>query len=243
MDKLAQERGLLNKLREKVDVSGRLLESVSPEFGKTMSRLRHADEKIRSYAEQLRALVRQAKSDVRRRDYLSAAAAMSAFHERCRYIAAELERFRNSIDMKHYKMLLDQFDDEQKEQLFGYDPVKDIKLEEAPKEDADDGIVIASLQKQAGLSDWWFKITDPLADVVHNLTDQRAKAMKALEKRFSVSFLRDLKKNSITIVNNSEKFLHFLLAIFKKLATALATRNLNHYTEDAKKFIEKFAEY
>ena len=42
---------------------------------------------------------------------------MSAFHERCRYIAAELENFVKNIDLDTYEILLNQFDDEQKERI------------------------------------------------------------------------------------------------------------------------------
>jgi hypothetical protein len=241
MDKLAQERGLLNKLREKSNITGKILESLNPEFQSMMERLRTADEKIRAHAENLKANVRSAKSLVRRRDYLAAAVNVSAFHERCRYIAAELEKFKNSVDMKHYKFLLDQFDDEQKEQLFGYDPTKEIQLDETNQ--ANDVVITAALKKRAGLSDWWFKMTDPLADVAHNLTNERGVAMRALEKRFSIAFLKDLKKGSIEMVEKTERFLQFLLATFKRLATALAKRNVDQYIRFSQDFIKKFAMY
>ena len=94
---------------------------------------------------------------------------MSAFHERCRYITAELNRFNQSVDLKHYKFLLDQFDDEQKEKLFGYDPNKEIDLSDEVAAAADGLINTAALKKVAGASDWWFKMTDPIADLA---TDQ-----------------------------------------------------------------------
>src|SRR5271165_3562100 len=102
MDKIAQERGLLNKLREHANITGKLLESINPKFQKMMTDLRATDEKIRSYAEQSKELIKSAKSLVNRRDYLSASSTMSAFHERCRYITFELDRFVKNIDMDSY---------------------------------------------------------------------------------------------------------------------------------------------
>lgn len=235
MDKIAQERGLLNKLREKADISGRILESLNSEFAAMMDKLRSTDERIRSHAQNVKGNVRAAKSLVARRDYLSAATNISAFHEKCRIISAELQKFINSVDLKHYKFLLDQFDDEQKQQLFGYNPEQEIKLEDEETAFVDDAV----LEKNAA----WFNSTDPLADLASNLTSSRSQAMRALEKRFSISFLKDLKSNTNVMVIKSQHFLQALLTIFKRLATALAKRNINEYIQAAKIFISKFAVY
>jgi len=230
MDKIAQERGLLNKLREHANITSKLLEGINPKFKKMMEDLRKTDEKIRGYSEQSKDLIKSAKSLIHRKDYLSAASTMSAFHEKCRYIAAELDRFIKNIDMDSYEVLLGQFDDEQKERIFGYDPNKELNLNEVSF--VNDMEVMASLEKQAGLSDWW-----------HNLTNERATAMRQLEKRFSISFLKDLKNNSINIFNDSQRFLQFLLTTFKKLATALARGKPSIYISIAKSFISKFDLY
>lgn len=245
MNKLAQERGVLNTLRDKANVTGRILESINPEFASMMEKLRSTDERIRNHAADIRATVKSAKSLANRRDYLSAATNISAFHERCRWISANLKKFISSVDMKHYKFLLDQFDDEQKEQLFGYDPNKELEVNEEDAGDvslSDDRIVTA-LAKQAGLSDWWFNSTSPIADVAHNLTNERGIAMRQMEKKFSISFLKELKASTHIMVARTEKFLQFLLGIFKRLATALAKRNVDQYVEAAKTFISKFAAY
>lgn len=244
MDKLAQERGIFNKLREKANVTGRILESLNPEFHDMMEKLRLADEKIREHAVNSKELVRSAKSLVRRRDYLSAAVNLSAFHERARYIAAELERFIKGVDLKHYQFLLDQFDDEQKEQLFGYNPTAELNLDEGSADDIPSLMSVeAALKKQAGLSDWWFKITDPIADLAHNVTTQRGIAMRALEKKFSISFLKKLKASSGVMVTRAEQFLSFLLRTFKKLAAALAKRNVDQYVSAAKEYINRFTRF
>lgn len=242
MEKNAQDRGLLNRLRDKSNITGRILESLNPEFQEMMEKLRATDEKIRGHAAEVKTAVRGAKSFTNRRDYLSAAGSMSAFHERCRWIAHELQKFINGVDLKHYKFLLDQFDDEQKQQLFGYDPNYEIKPDDEMSA-ADAKVVTAALKKKAGLSDWWFKVTDPIEDAAHNLTTQRGIAMRALEKRFSISFLKELKANTQVMVARTQKFLQILLATFKRLATALAKRNVDQYVEAAKSFISKFANY
>jgi hypothetical protein len=242
MDKLAQDRGLLNKLREKTNITGKILESLNPEFQEMMDRLRATDEKIRSHADQIKDVVRAAKSHTNRRDYLSAATNISAFHERCRFISAELQKFIKGVNLKHYKFLLDQFDDEQKQALFGYDPNKEINLEEESQA-VDDRVIIAALKRYAGLSDWWFKITDPIGDLAHNLSTSRGIAMRQLEKKFSIAFLKELKANTTVMTIRTQRFLSILLSTFKALATALAKRNVDQYVKAAKSFISKFAVY
>jgi hypothetical protein len=241
MDKLAQDRGILNKLREEINLSGKALERINPEFEEVMNKLRMSDERIRGFAEDLKSVVRNSASLYRRRDYLAAAKNIATFHERCRYIAAELNRFSKSVNMKHYKFLLDQFDDQQKQELFGYDPSKEIELEDYSS--ANDIAITASLQKSAGVVDWYHKMTDPIADLAHNLTNERGKAMKMFEKRFSVGFMKTLKQDTERMVQATIRFLSFLLVKFKRLATAVATRNVGAYKQNADDFVSKFAQY
>jgi hypothetical protein len=242
MNKLAQERGILNKLREEINLSGKALERINPEFEEVMNRLRSTDGRIRGYAEDLKSSVRNANSLYRRRDYLAAAKNIAGFHERCRYIAAELNKFSKSINMKHYQFLLDQFDDEQKQELFGYDPSKEISLDDESSVN-DMPAVIASLQKSAGPVDWYHKVRDPIADLAHNLTSERGRAMRAFEKRFSIGFLKSLKTNTERMVQATIRFLSFLLSKFKRLSSALATRNVGDYKKNADEFVEKFARF
>lgn len=242
MDKFAQDRGILNKLREGINLSGLALEKINPEFEAVMDNLRATDARVRDNATDLKAFVRNAASLYRRRDYLAAAKNIAGFHERCRYIAAFLNKFSASIDMKHYKFLLDQFDDEQKQQLFGYDPSVEINVDEdeSPVVNAE---MSSALKKVAGVVDWYHKMTDPIADLAHNLTAERGKAMRMFEKRFSVGFLRELKSSTERIVQAAIRFLSFLLSNFKRLATALATRNVGQYKKNADNFVKGFSSF
>jgi hypothetical protein len=230
MDKSAQDRSLLNRFREHANLTGKLLESVNPRFEQMMNDLRSTDEKIREYARQSRDLIKYSKSLLNRRDYLAAATNMAMFHERARYIAAELARFVSSVDKEGYKVLLDHFDKGQKERIFRYNPKGELDLSKPLL--VDDMEIFASIEKDAGIADWW-----------SNLTDDRAKAMKALEKRFSVGFLKTMKEGSINMFNESQRFLAQLLATFKKLASAVATRKPAMYIQIANDFVKKFERY
>jgi hypothetical protein len=239
MQKIAQERHWLNKLREKTDVSGKILESINPEFAEMMDNLRKTDEKIRNQAAGIKDIVKWSRTLVNRRDYLSASLNIAAFHERCRLMAFALEQCQSKVDLKHFQFLLDQFDDEYKERLFGYNPERSLK-EEEPLSYAQANEISKALIKNAGLSDF---LSLPISDMAQNLSASRTKAMRALEKRFSVGFLKKIKTDSIAMVDKTEEFLRYLLLTFKKLATAVATRNAEEYVANAKDFVKKFAVY
>jgi hypothetical protein len=238
MRKTAQERSWLNKLREKTNLSGKVLESINPEFAQMMDNLRSTDEKIRNQASGIRNIVKWSRTLVNRRDYLSAALNISAFHERCRQIAFDLEQCKSKVNLKHYKFILDQFDDEYKEKLFGYDPEKSLTQE--PLSTAEARAISDSLKKIASLSDF---LSLPMSDMAQNLTNSRSIAMRALEKRFSVGFLKQLKNESNAMVDKTEDFSSYMMSLFRKLATALATRNAEDYIGFATDFIRKFANY
>jgi hypothetical protein len=232
IEKDAQERGMINKLREKMNFSGKILESLNPEFYDMMERLRTADTKVREQAKDTKQIIRAINSRVRQRDYLSAATEMTTFHNQCRYIVAELARFEKSVNLKHYQFLLDQFDESDKEKLFGYNPNAEVQL------DVDDDMV-----STAGIKDMWHSIRDPLEDTVRNFTKQKNRAMKALEQRFSVGFLKELTGKSVKMAAESTSFASFLLSELKKLANALATRNIKDYMKVCGDIAQRFAPY
>lgn len=230
MDKLAQQRGYWNKLREKTNISGRILESINPEFGKMMDKLRASDDRIRQYASELKSFSRDARSYLKQRDYLNAATNLAAFHQRAKLIAAELDHYKSSIDLKHYEFLLSQLDDEYKSQLFGYDPEAKAQLETNEISDGD-------FNKAAGITDWLVGRTtsDPVA--------ARSSAMKAFEKRFSVPFMMDLKKKSIVMLDSTDKFLVILLTFLKKMATSVATRHIDQYIQLSNDLLKHYGKY
>ena len=93
MDKLAQRRSTRSKISEKVNLTGKALESLHPELAEVMDKMRTADEGIRSIADDVKPLIRAARSSLRQRDYLNAAFGIAEFHKRVRHIAYILGNF------------------------------------------------------------------------------------------------------------------------------------------------------
>ena len=100
MEKTAQKRSLLNKLRENVDIGGIAAEKVpflNPGFQEVMEKLRQADDQARSIAlgeavgdngimpedpVSLKDLLKESESALNRREYMKAAAFLSRFHNK-----------------------------------------------------------------------------------------------------------------------------------------------------------------
>lgn len=232
MDKVAQERTFFSKVRDTLNFSGRILEELNIEFATVMQTLRETDADIRENAFDLKQLATNSIKLVRARHYLDTAVNIAAFHERCRVIAAKLERFQKSVDLRHYSYLLEQLPDSEKKKLFDYNPNAEIKLKDAEATDYSDILI-----KQAGLTDWLFQAenTEP--------NSQQNTAMKALENRFKVSFIKKLKTQSLDMTEKTYQFYKYLISTFKKLGWAVATRKIDKYIEISNELISKFAEY
>jgi hypothetical protein len=244
VEKIAQQRSFLSKVRESLGLQGKILEELNIEFAHFMNKLRETDERIRDQASDLKEAAKNSISFVRHRDYLSAAANISSFHERVRRIAAELQHFNSTVDLRHYSFLLQQMSDEDKHKLFQYNPSADIKLADLT---ASNSAIKKALIKQAGLSDWWmqkeaagwwFYPSTPGDDAA-----RRGTAAKALEKRFKVKFLAELKKATTAMTERTYKFYRYLLSTFKKLGWAVATRKIDKYMLIAQDFIKNFEIY
>ena len=237
MDKTAQERSWQSRVRDVSNITGRVLEELNIEFATVMSSLRQTDVDIREDAAELKLAAPQSIRLVSSRNYLEAAINMSAVHERCRMIAAKMEKFNSSVDLRHYEFLLEQLPDDKKEQLFKYDPSKKIELDN--KEAADySNILVKQAASIRGFTDWWKTLRGP-----QDFVSQPNIAMRALESRFKVSFLKQLKNASIDMSRKTYQLYKYLLFTFKKLGWAIATRKIDKWIKISKEFISKFAVY
>lgn len=235
MDKLAQKRSLRSKVWESANLSGKALEGLHSEFGEVMDKMRTTDESIRNVAEDVKPLIRQAKSAARKRDYLNAALAISEFHKRVRHVSFILGNFKKNVNLKHFNYLLDNFDSGNKDQLFNYNP--NAELKEACQN-------FDSLVKEAG----WFKdrfhdVVDPASDAISNVVTEKGRAGRLMEKRFSTDFISTLKSTTESMVKESERMLSKLLKAFDKLESGVSRRNIGLYTTTADTFIKDFAPY
>lgn len=234
MDRIAQRRGKLQKLKENLNLGGKLMEHTSPEFAELMEVLRNVDDKVREIAapegdqeNALKDLLKVAKTNFNRREYMTAISFLGKFHDKLEPIDQELSKLENSVDMKHYEFLFGEMEPEHLDYLTKGLGEKFEKYRKTPT-----GIMTrASLSSEAGIADWW-----------SNMTSDRGKALSAWEQRFP-RYVKELKNQTGAMINKSETLLNFILASLKEMANFRAGRKLEDYLKTAKKLQGKFKGY
>lgn len=238
MDKLAQRRSMRSKIWEAVNLPGKGLEKWHDELAAVMDDMRSVDERIREIADDVRPLMRQARSALRQRKYLDTAFAISEFHRRVRQVSTILSKFNEGVQIKHHNFLLENFDEPNREALFGYDP--NAELKEAC-------IDFDTLLKEAGPLDWAvdkaLRAKNVVKDIGTNVVTQKGRGRWALERIFSASSMKEVKDMTTKLVDRSEKMLHELLSSFDILESGVSGRKPDLYIKQANKFIAKFNAY
>lgn len=239
MQKTAQKRSLLNKLREMTNVSGIAAEKFfNPEFEDVMTRLRdNTDDPVRAIitGEQigdaeppgdgmsLKALLSSAKSNLNRREYMKSISNLGRFHKKMYDVVNILSGFKSTLDSVHEKFLFQDLDDESKEHLH------DLHNRFSPKKTS--AVVQPYFLKQANILDFFA-----------NIGTERGRALGAWEKRYPKQ-VAALKKSSATMLSQSEKLLSTVLSVLKEMASARAVRNPDKYILAASKVIKAYENY
>lgn len=232
MQKTAQKRSILNKLREMSNVSGIAAEKFfNPEFERVMTSLRTADAKIRSIATgtsiegedpidsiALKELLKQAKSNLNRREYMTAIAFLSRFHKKLYDIVKIIDGLNIDVDQVHHDFLFKDLDEEQKKHL------SEMKGRFAT-------IRGYGLISEAGIMDF-----------LHNISSDRGKALAAWEKRYPKQ-VGKLKKDTANLIAKSENILSSVISAMKEMATYRATRKVDDYVKAASKISSIYNNY
>src|SRR5208283_4165069 len=132
MEKTSQKRSILNKIREMTNVSGIAAEKYfNPQFEEVMNNLRSVDANIRSIAAgkslddgdpggdpvALKDLLKSAKSNLNRREFMMSVADLGRFHKKVADIIVEINKLQNKIDEVHHQFLFQDLGDEHKKEL------------------------------------------------------------------------------------------------------------------------------
>lgn len=236
MDKIAQKRSLLNKLREMTNVSGIAAEKLfNPEFEDVMNRLRNeTDDPIRAIITgdtigeanapadgmSLKSLLSSAKSNLNRREYMRAVADLGRFHKKMYDVVQILSSFKFNLDKVHEKFLFQDLDDESKQHLH------DLKTRFT----------------KASTNNTYFIKEANILDFFANIGTERGRALGAWEKRYPKQVSK-LKKDSISLLSQSERLLSIVISVLKELASARATRNPDKYINASNKIIKAYEAY
>jgi hypothetical protein len=232
MQKTAQKRSVLNKLREMSNVSGIAAEKFfNPKFKEVMETIRKKDDQIRTFvvgkklgdaeeaptAPALKDILKQAKSNLNRREYMACATDLGLFHDQIKKIIIEINSIDHKVDEVHHEFLFDKLTPEQHEQLSKF------KEKFANQQ--------AILRKDAGIMDF-----------LHNVGTQRGRALAAWEKRYP-NEVRKFKDGLGILLQKSEGLLSTIIDSLKEMASARSVRNVDEYIKGSSKILKTFGMY
>jgi hypothetical protein len=243
MQKTAQEMGRWNKFREKTNISGLATENwFDPEFKEIMDNLRNkTDDPIRTIISgksigkyptdgvSCKELLKSARSYFNRREYMKTVADLGRFHKKLQDVVEILKKFNVNIDKVHGRFLFDEVTPGGK----GYNPeyakyLHDIKTRFSEPKKAD---MQHTFVKEAGIIDF-FK----------NIGSKRGLALAAWEKRYPGK-VKELKKSTTYLLDQSDNLLKQTLYYLKSMATARANRQVDEYKQAGDKITEYYNIY
>lgn len=233
MQKTAQKRSVLNKLREMTNVSGIAAEKFfNPEFQRVMESLREKDDQIRSLVAgesigmgdpgndsiALKDLLKSSKSNINRKEYMSAIADLGRFHKKLFDVVDQISKLSFDVDQVHHEFLFKDLDDQKKQHLH------DLKTRFAHTRRME-------MIKEASIMDFFY-----------NIGTKRGRALAAWEKRYPKQ-VGKLKKETLQLQGRSEVLLQQVLSALKEMASARSTRNVDSYTKAADKITKAYQNY
>lgn len=239
MDKFSQSkrqtgRGILNEIREMVNIPGSYVEGFfKPELDRVMNALKGLDDRIRSQltgkkigtAEapqnpmSAKDLLKSARSNFNRREYMAGIADLGVFHKKMYDISQDINRFYVDVNKIHNKFLFEGLDESQKEKF--------KQLREHMENRASDSTSEYFI-KEAGVMDFF-----------HNIGTERGRSLMAWEKKYPKQ-TKELREGGLRLIESAEGMLANVISALKEMATARAIRRPDDYMEAAQKIKKEF---
>lgn len=233
MLKIAQRRGILNQLREKVNMPGAYLEGFfKPELDRVMVALKELDDRVRAelsgkpigsaapqIAQSAKEILKSAKQNFNRREYMSGVSDLGLFHKKMFDVSEDIKRFFVDVNKIHHKFLFEGVNDDKLNQLRQH-------MERKSSFDMSEHLV-----KEAGIMDFFY-----------NIGTKRGRGLAAWEKKYPKE-VKELRDGGNSLVNQAEVLLANTLGRLKEMATARAVRRPDDYMDAANKIKAEFDKF
>ena len=209
----------------------------NPQFQKIMEELRKNDDQVRSIVtgttigsgdpgmdpKSLKDLLKMAKSNFNRREYMTATAELARFHRKITEVIKVLNAISDNVDEVHHEFLFKDLGPEHKEELL------DLQKRWETKKAARDALLV----KEAGVSD--------IVDFLKTF-NTRGRGLAAWEKRYPQE-VGKIKSGVSSILQRSESLFDTLISSLKEMARARSTRDLNTYIKEIGRVKKSFEIY
>ena len=238
MDKFAQDRSILNKLREKINVPASMAEGFfKPELDRIMNDLKLADDNIRTIltgqkigkadaaftaGKSVKELLKSARSNFNRREYMAGVAELGEFHKRLFDVTKFINTLGLSVNRIHHNFLFQNQSDEQQKSMQGLQDYMGKAAEVSIEE---------YFIKEASIMDFFY-----------NIGTKRGRALAIWEKKYP-NVVKDLRDGGIRLLDMADGILATLLSLLKSMATARATRHVDDYMEATKQIKKEYDKF
>lgn len=238
MQKTAQKRSILNKIREMANIPGASVEGFfEPEMKRVMNSLREADDNIRTIlsgqkigkatidppddTKSLKDILKSARSNFNRREYMAGVADLGRFHKRMYDVSKFIEKLRLNVDQIHHNFLFQDLSEQDKERI--------KKLREHMSSAA--SVQLEYFIKEAGIMDFFY-----------NIGTQRGRALATWEKKYP-KVAKDIRDGGLKLLDQADNTLTNTLFLLKEMATARAVRKVDDYMESAHKIQSEYGKF
>lgn len=232
MDKTAQKQGLRNWYERMKDVPIRSAENFfKPELKRVMARLAEVDDVVRSTlagskigkaspedATSAKNLLKEAKSFINRREYMSGVASLGRFHKKMFDVAQVLKALDLDVNKIHHQFLFNKLPTKHREQL-----------EEMRSRFA------------SNTSEYFIKEAG-IVDFLRNIGTQRGRALSAWEKRYP-KVAAKIRDGAAAQLESAQSVLSDSLELLKEMGSNRATSNIDAYLANAKQLVNVINKY
>jgi len=249
MQKTAQQRGILNRVREKVSPTGKLEEFFDPEFKSIMEKLRKVDDQIRAEltgkqigdefptgpdgkpaadvddVPNFKEYIKDAEKHLDKKEYMKAFADLGKLHTVIERVSKLINEFEVVLDTVHERFLFsdlvpERYEEGSEEYAKYLDELKKKFMKKEKEASSQYNLVI-----QAGIFDFFSSKRSRALEIWEKRYPKRVKALKAATKSM-ISAAKALETN--------------ILKILKTMATDRATRNVDDYVIQANNLVNIF---
>lgn len=239
MHKIAQRRGIMDKLKEKTNVSGIAAEKFfNKDFLEVMNNLRKADNDIRSIIVgktiedgsvgsdniSLKQLLKETKTNLNRREYMAAIADLGRFHAKMAEVINTINKLNTNVDKVHHDFLFKDLKEKgEKGEDQRFEHLRQLKKRLGEQE--------RDLVKEAGIMDFF-----------HNIGTKRGRALAAWEARYP-KIVQKLKDATLVTLSKSQDLFAHVVEALQLMATARGARNVDKYMDAAGSITKAYHKY
>jgi hypothetical protein len=224
--KIAQRMGRVQKIREKLNLGGKLMERFHGEFAEIMKMLVENDNAVREKAYDLKGLIKTARSNFNRREYVACCSDLAKFSNAIEFVFKNFTALEQKVKAAHIDFLFKDVDPTHTEYLTNYEKERAEAKEQSEKADEELAAHDQLTPKTAGMSDFFAGFSE------------RGRLLKSWENLYP-KFAKKFKAATENVLTRGESLRNDLLQALEEMAGYRAGRKVEAYLTCVQKLLKK----